>query len=132
MFHTFKLFSNNCLGNSIDTHVQCDTFGTERYKGIPYLDVTSVYSKENGEVVVNVVNRHKDKSIPAEIISQSGDWTGKAAADVLTAESLNDPFVYGKREQYKPVTRELKPQGKTLSFAFPPHSITQIRAGIRK
>jgi alpha-N-arabinofuranosidase len=45
LFYTFKLFSNNCLGNSVDTYVQCDTFNTDGYKGIPYLDVTSVFSK---------------------------------------------------------------------------------------
>lgn len=46
LFYTFKLFSNNCRGYSIDTHVECDTFNTKKYKGIPFLDVTSVYSKE--------------------------------------------------------------------------------------
>ncbi|HEX7412307.1 MAG TPA: alpha-L-arabinofuranosidase C-terminal domain-containing protein, partial [Bacteroidales bacterium] len=40
LFYTFKLFSNNCLGNSVDTYVVCDTFNTGQYKGIPYLDVT--------------------------------------------------------------------------------------------
>src|SRR4029079_12496299 len=33
LFYTFKLFSNNCLGNTIDTYVDCDTFNTELYKG---------------------------------------------------------------------------------------------------
>ena len=28
LFYTFKLFSNNCRGNSIDTYVECDTFST--------------------------------------------------------------------------------------------------------
>lgn len=132
LFHAFRLFSNNCLGVSLDTHVQCDTFNTDRYKGIPYLDVTSVHSKEKGEVVVTVVNRHRDKAIQAELVSQSGDWTGRATADILTADSIDEPFVYEKRERYKPATRELKPQGESLFVSFPPHSITQIRAGIRK
>ena len=69
LFYIFKLFSNNCLGNSIDTYVECDTFNTEKYKGIPFLDVTSVYSKETNTVYINVVNRHKDKAITADIIS---------------------------------------------------------------
>ena len=46
LFYTFKLFSNNCLGNSVDTYVSCDTFNTEKHKGIPYLDVSTVYSTE--------------------------------------------------------------------------------------
>ncbi|MEJ2629297.1 MAG: alpha-L-arabinofuranosidase C-terminal domain-containing protein, partial [bacterium] len=55
LFYTYKMFSNNCLGSSIDTYVECDTFNTEKYKGIPYLDVTSTYSKETNTVCVNVV-----------------------------------------------------------------------------
>ena len=46
VFYTFKLFSKNCRGTSADTYVACDTFNTEQYKGIPYLDVTTVYSKQ--------------------------------------------------------------------------------------
>ena len=46
LFNTFKLFSNNCLGNSVDTYVDCETFDAENYKDIPMLDVTSTYSPE--------------------------------------------------------------------------------------
>ena len=92
LFYIFKSFSNNCLGNSIDTYVECDTFNTEKYKGIPYLDVTTVYSKETNTVYINVVNRHKDKAITAEIINNSGGLTGKAEATLITGDSLNESF----------------------------------------
>lgn len=59
LFYTFKLFSNNCLGNSVDTYVECDTFNTEKFKGIPFLDVTTVYNKETKTVYINVVNRQR-------------------------------------------------------------------------
>src|SRR5678815_1536774 len=92
LFYTFKLFSNNCLGNSVDTHVACDTFNTEKYKGIPYLDVTTVYSKETNTVFINVVNRHQDKAITADIASTSGDFTGKAEASlILSLIHISEP-----------------------------------------
>jgi alpha-L-arabinofuranosidase len=131
LFHAFKLFSNNCLGVSLVAAVQCDTFNTDKVKGIPYLDVTSVYSKEKAAVIVNVVNRHRDRAISAEIVNQSGTLTGKAEARILTADSLDDPFVYDKREQYKPVVRALRVSGNAISVSFPPHSITQIEAGVK-
>jgi alpha-N-arabinofuranosidase len=77
LFYTFKLFSNNCRGHSIDTYVQCDTFNTEKYKGIPYLDVTSVYSTETNTVFINVINRHQDKAITADILNTTGQWHQK-------------------------------------------------------
>jgi alpha-L-arabinofuranosidase len=132
LFHTFKLFSNNCLGNSIDTWVDCETFDTEKSKGIPYLDVTSVYSKETGTVYINVVNRHKDKSIKADILSASGEFTGKAEVSYLTTDSLEEIFDFEKQEQYKPLTKEIKTDKSKITNDFPPHSFTQIKVSVKK
>ena len=132
LFHTFKLFSNNCRGNSIDTYVECDTFNTEKFNGIPYLDVTSTYSKENNTVYINVVNRHKDKTITGEIINSSGTFSGKGEAQLLNVASLDEPFTFDKQEQYKPVSKEIAVQGNKLSYSFPAHSFTQIKVGVKK
>jgi alpha-N-arabinofuranosidase len=130
LFYTFKLFSNNCRGNSIDTYVECDTFNTEKYKGIPFLDVTSVYSKETKTVFINVVNRHKDKNISADIINNSGKFSGKAEVNLLTCSSLDEPFTFDKQEEYKTVTKEIKAEGNKISYSFPAHSFTQIKVKI--
>ena len=132
LFYTFKLFSNNCYGNSIDTYVQCDTFNTEKYKGIPYLDVSTVYNNETKTVFINVVNRHKEKSIVTQIRSISGIFTGKAEASVLNCESLDAPFTFDKQEQYKPIIKEIKVEENNISYSFPPHSFTQIKVAVKK
>jgi alpha-N-arabinofuranosidase len=126
LFYTFKSFSNNCRGNSIDTYVACDTFNAGKYKGIPYLDVSSVYSKENGSVIINVVNRHKDKAIEAEILNVSGNFSGKPAVSEISATDLNAPFAFDKQQQYVPVTKEATAKGNKIVYSFPPHSFTQI------
>jgi alpha-N-arabinofuranosidase len=131
LFYTFKLFSNNCLGNSIDTYVECDTFNTERFKGIPYLDVTTVYNKETNTVYINVVNRNKDKEITAGILSTSGEFTGKAEATIINEDSLTEPFTFDKQNQYTPVVKEIKTGNNKISFTFPAHSITQIKAVVK-
>jgi alpha-L-arabinofuranosidase len=127
LFYTFKLFSNNCLGSTIDTHILCDTFNTELYKGIPYLDVTSVYSKETGFVYINVINRHKDKSISADIINSSGNFKGNAEASIIKAESLDEAFSIDKQAQYIPVVKEIATENNKMTCTFPPHSFTQIK-----
>src|SRR4030095_13426695 len=106
LFYTFKLFSNNCRGNAIDTYVACDTFSAGKYKGIPYLDVSTVYAKEKGSVIINVVNRHKDKAIETEIINTSRNFSGKSSVNELSVTDLSAPFVFDKKEQYVPVTKE--------------------------
>jgi alpha-N-arabinofuranosidase len=132
LFNTFKLFSTNCRGNSIDTYVECDTFNTEKYKGIPYLDVSSVYSKETNTVYINVVNRHKDKAITADITNTSGSFIGKAEAKTLSAVSLDEPFTFDKQAQYSPATTATDIKGGNLTFSFPAHSFTQIKISTKK
>jgi len=132
LFYTFKLFSNNCLGISVDTYVACDTFSTALYKGIPYLDATTVYSKGNNTIFINVVNKSEDRAITADIINNSGDFSGKAEATVINNDDIKAAFSFDKQSQYLPVTKDVKLNDNKLSFTFPPHSFTQIKVGISK
>lgn len=131
LFYTFKLFSNNCRGNSVDTYVQCDTFNTDKYKGIPYLDVTTVYNKETQTVFINVVNRNKEKAVTAEIISDAHAFSGKAEASVVTSDSLYAAFTFDKQKEYIPATKEIEASGNAIPYTFPAHSFTQIKAGVK-
>jgi alpha-N-arabinofuranosidase len=126
LFHTFKLFSTNCRGNSIDAYVECDTFNTGNYKGIPFLDVTAVFSKEARTVYINVVNRHENKAITADIINNSGVFTGKAEVSLVTTDSLRATFTYDKQKEYIPVTKEIEAKGNKFTYSFPAHSFAQI------
>jgi alpha-N-arabinofuranosidase len=126
LFYTFKLFSNNCRGSSVDTYVACETFSSGKFNGIPYLDVTTVYSKETGSVVINVVNRHKEKAITSEIINQSGTFTGKPSVYEVNASDLNEPFSFDKQQQYIPVAKDATIKANKINYSFPPHSFTQI------
>jgi alpha-L-arabinofuranosidase len=132
LFYTFKLFSNNCRGNSIDTYVECDTFNTEKYKGIPYLDVTSTYSKETNTVFINVINRHKEKAITSDIITSSGTFNGKAESSLMNCESLDEPFSFDKQKDYAPVVNVIEIKNNKISYSFPAHSFTQIKVVVGK
>lgn len=130
LYYTFKLFSNNCRGSAIDTYVACDTFSAAKYSGIPYLDVTTVYSKEDNSVIINVVNRHKDKAITTEIINQSGVFSGSPSIKEINANDLNEVFSFDKQQQYAPVVKNATAKGNTIVYSFPPHSFTQIIAKV--
>jgi alpha-N-arabinofuranosidase len=112
--------------------VECDTFNTTLYKGIPYLDVTTVLSKETNTAYINVVNRHKDNAISADIVSESGDFDGKAEVSLLNANALNETFTFDKQDQYKPVVKEIKTEKNKVTCSFPAHSFTQIKVVIKK
>jgi alpha-N-arabinofuranosidase len=132
LFYIFKSFSNNCFGASVDTYVECDTFNTPLYKGIPFLDVTTVYSKETNITYINVVNRHKDKAITTDINSTSGEFAGKAEATLVAGNSLDETFTFDKQSQYVPVSNAIKTEKTKISYTFPPHSYTQIKVVMKK
>ena len=111
---------------------QCDTFNTANCKGIPYLDVTTVYSKETNSVFINVVNRHKDKAITADILSSTGEFEAKALLTIINSESLKESFTYENQSKYIPVTKEVKTDKSKLTFTFPAHSYVQIKVGIKR
>jgi len=132
LFHAFKMFSNNCLGKSIDPYIECDTFNTKNYKGIPYLDVTAVYAKESNDVFINVVNRHMDKAISTDILISSGEFTGKAEVSLISRSDLSEPFTYDNKADYIPEKEVIDTGKNEIKYSFPPHSIAQIKVGVKQ
>lgn len=132
-FHTFKLFSNNCLGESVDVFVDSETFDVDQMnKNIPYLDVTAVYSKDQDALFINVVNRHKKQAITADIISSAGTFKGNAHISEISRKDVNAGYRFDEQEQYFPVTSEQKVKGNKMIYSFPAHSFTQIKIAIEK
>src|ERR1041385_61570 len=93
IYYPLQLFAQHCQGKNLQTHVQCDRYDAGDFKQVPYLDVTSVYNDKSQEVILNVVNRHKEKPIEASIINEYGKWTGKAQIAELNGnlEDENGP-----------------------------------------
>lgn len=75
MSKNFKslLVVNNCPGNVVAHTLNeiCNCISC----------LNGVYAKETNTVLVNVVNRHKEKAITGEVVNNSGDFTGKAGAN---------------------------------------------------
>ena len=89
-----------------------------------------MYTKETNTVFINVVNRHQDKAITADIINNSGAFSGKAEASIINSDDLKAAFEYDKQSQYKPVIKEVSSSGNKLTYTFPPHSFTQIKIAV--
>lgn len=131
-FYTFKLFSNNCRGVSLEPSVKCDTFSTSAYyQNIPYLDVSLVYNKANKSIIINVVNRNQQKPILTEIVNQSGEFSGQASVTTINNDDIYAPYRYENREAYIPVPKDIKINGNRFTVSFPAHSFTQIIVKIK-
>ncbi|HEY6899590.1 MAG TPA: alpha-L-arabinofuranosidase C-terminal domain-containing protein [Puia sp.] len=141
IYFPLELFANNVYGQSLDLFVESGTYSTEKFslgmgesttrqKKVPYLDVSGSY--KDGEVFLCVVNRNKDEAITTDILSQNGAFSG----DVQVTE-VNGPGIKAGNDFDKEVVQSVaKPavraKGNTLTYSFPPHSFTLIKARISK
>ncbi len=141
IYHPLQLFSQNVCGTSLDIFVDCNTYNTEKFfiglgetitiqKNVPYLDVSAAYNK--GELVICVVNRHKDKAITTEIISQEGQFAGS-----FKVYEVNGPDIKAENNFDKEIIKtvqkpDITASGEKFYYTFPPHSFTLMKGTIRK
>ncbi|HTQ29406.1 MAG TPA: alpha-L-arabinofuranosidase C-terminal domain-containing protein [Puia sp.] len=130
IYYPLQLFAINCRGESLDSYLQCDRYDAGEFKQVPYLDVSSVWNRETGELIINVVNRHQDKAIETSILNQAGKLADKGTVYEINSESLYDENSVSA-QKVKPVTREINIGGDAFHYSFPPHSFTMIKIKIK-
>ncbi len=141
IYYPLELFANNVHGTSLDVFVDCDTYDTEEFfiglgesktkqSNVPYLDVSATYKDE--EVILCVVNRNKDKAISADIICQTGDFSGNFQVYEVNGPDIKSRNDFGT-ETVKTVKKpDIKTKGKNLTYSFPPHSFTMMKGRINQ
>jgi alpha-L-arabinofuranosidase len=128
IFFPLQLFAQNVHGQSLETLVECDRYDAGDFKQVPYLDVTSVLNQ--GELIINVVNRHAEKHIATTLVNQTGNLAAKATVSEVNSEKMEDEN-NPQKEVVKTLTKEISVGGNTFQYTFPPHSFTQIRIKTR-
>ena len=140
IYYPLQLFAQNMYGKSLDVYVDCDTYNTGQFfiglgeqttqqKNVPYLDVSA--SINNDELIIAVVNRHKDNAIAADILLQEGSFAGKLnvyevnGADVKAENDFNSEKVTTKEKS------AIDAKGQKVTYSFPAHSFTLIKGKIK-
>ena len=125
VYYPLQLFALNCFGSSVNSYVQSDTFNTEKYKGVPYLDVSSAYNAGKQTLIINVVNRHPLKAIETHIENQFGLPDKKGIAYEINSAALKDENSVDL-QKVKTVEKAFAVPAKNFSYTFPAHSFTQL------
>lgn len=136
IYFPLQLFAQHMRGTSMDVLVDCDTYDTEAFniglgetttvqKGVPYLDVSVAIDGE--DVMIAVVNRHKDQAIKTDIETQEGAFKGK-----FTVYEVNGPDVkiqndFGQEKIQTVEKPQLTAKGEIITYSFPPHSFTLLK-----
>jgi alpha-N-arabinofuranosidase len=142
IFFPLSLFANNVYGTSLDVAVVCDTYDTPefniglgeqttRQNHVPYLDVSATYQKD-GTVIVNVLNRNKDKAITADILAQEGEFTGPFQAFEVNGPDIKAQNDFGKELVKTEKKPDVSASGSRFTYTFPAHSFTMLKGRIQR
>jgi len=142
IFFPLSLFANNVYGTALDVAVVCDTYDTPEFniglgeqttqqKHVPYLDVSATYQKD-GTVIVNVLNRHKDKAITTDILAQEGAFTGPFQVFEVNGPDVKTQNDFGKELVKTEKKPDVSATGSRFTYTFPAHSFTMLKGRIQR
>jgi len=137
IFFPLALFANNVLGTSLDVYVESETYDTEPFYiglseqttqqlDVPYLDVSATL-QDDGTVIVNVVNRHRDETIAADIIAQEGSFEGPFEVYEVNGPDVKSMNDFGVENVSTTQNDDLDVDGAEFTYSFPPHSFTMLK-----
>ncbi len=125
IYYPLQLFANNTRGKALELFVDSPKYSSRRFDDVPYLDASAGY--DNGSLVLNIVNRHKDQAIETEFELEDRHFSGGIEAIEVNGPDIKAANAF-EGTPVKPLQRSAAGQGKTLQYSFPPHSFTMIRA----
>ena len=123
-YFPLQLFSKNSRGEALELFVDGPTYSTPGHEKVPYLDVSAVH--DNGKLVLNVVNRHKDEAVEADFEAEDKQFGGDFEVWEVNGPDIKAENDFGKT----PVKAEGKSapaSGKRFHYSFPPHSYTMLK-----
>jgi alpha-N-arabinofuranosidase len=127
IYYPLQLFAVNTKGRALELYHDGPKYKSTRFDDVPYLDTSA--SVDSGTLVINVVNRHKDQTIEAEVEVQDKQFTGPVAVSEVNGPDIKAENDFGKTT-VKAVTKPASADGHRLRYSFPPHSYTMLKAKV--
>jgi alpha-N-arabinofuranosidase len=124
IYYPLQLFANNSKGQALHLFVDSPKYESTRFGPVPYLDTSAAY--DNGSLVINVVNRHRDQAIDAEFIAEDKQFSGPVQISEVNGPDLKTENDFGS-EKVKTVERSATATGQRLQYRFPAHSYTMLK-----
>ncbi|MBV9302708.1 MAG: hypothetical protein JOY62_07565 [Acidobacteriaceae bacterium] len=130
IYYPLQLFASNSHGRALELVVESPTYNSKRLGPVPYLDVSAAYN-DDGTLILNVTNRHREQSQDAVFELKSKHFNGDFQVfevngpDIKSENSFESTLV--KTTTQKPIA----PNGATLKCSFPAHSFTMLKGRLR-
>ena len=127
IYYPLQLFAANTRGVALETWVDSPSYESKTHGTTTYLDVSS--SLNNGQVTMNVVNRHLDREVEAEIEIQDGAFKGSFEVQTVTGPDVKAENDFGKTT-VKAEKSSVEGSGGKMRHRFPAHSYTMLKGSL--
>ncbi len=125
IYYPLQLFANNSQGQGAGT-----VRGESEVQDAAIRRACRIWifrrAYDNGSLVLNVVNRHRDQAIEAEFEAEDKQFSG-----AVTVSEVNGPDIKSENDFdktiVKPVERSSSAEPRKLRCAFPAHSYTMLK-----
>ncbi|HWB86556.1 MAG TPA: alpha-L-arabinofuranosidase C-terminal domain-containing protein [Bryobacteraceae bacterium] len=124
IYYPLQLFANNTKGKALELFVESPSYKSGRFDEVPYLNISAGY--DNGALVLNVVNRHRDQPLETEFLAEDKQFSGPVQVSEVNGPDIKSENDFDKTE-VKTVERSASASGNRLQYRFPPHSFTMIK-----
>jgi alpha-N-arabinofuranosidase len=127
IYYPLQLFAQNTRGNSLNLQVAVPTYKSKRFDSVPYIDASG--SADGNALVINVVNRHPDQPMSVALALEDKSFAGPVTVSEVNGPDIKAMNDFGKT-LVKTNTTTVAASGNALTYSFPPHSYTQLKATV--
>ena len=125
IYYPLQLFANNSRGQALELAVESPKYASKRFGDVAYLDASAAYN--NGALVVNVVNRHETQPVEADFEIADKQFTGPIEISEVNGPDIKAENDFGSTKVSTSV-KSVKTEGRKLTYRFPAHSYTMLKA----
>ena len=124
IYYPIQLFASNSFGTALELFVDGPTYTSKRSSATPYLDVSAAY--DGGNLVLNVVNRSRDESLPATFELEDKKFSGAFQVSEVNGPDIKAENSFGST-LVKAAQKSVEASGDRLRYEFPAHSYTMLK-----
>jgi alpha-N-arabinofuranosidase len=124
IYYPLQLFAANSKGAALELFVDSPEYSTSSHAKVPYLDVSAAF--DNGSLVLNVVNRHRENAIDVVFEAEDRQFSGAFEVSEVNGADIKDENTFGTTK-VQIAKRSADSEGRTLRCRLAPHSYTMLK-----
>ncbi|HXH08148.1 MAG TPA: alpha-L-arabinofuranosidase C-terminal domain-containing protein [Vicinamibacterales bacterium] len=117
---------------ALDVWMTAPTYTLPNRPPLPYLDVSASYDPRSRTIFLNVLNRSRNRDLPARIVNQEGRLSPEIGVWELNHPDLKATHTFGDDQKVRPVARTARVgiEDGGFTYTFPAHSLTILRLSL--